>query len=618
MSENKSKPDDTLGLCWCQGCLNAATHWGTTPNGERVARCDECDPHWYLDEPQTHGGNAMSENKKTLGEFYTAAFQVAVCGHDFATSNEIAATELAAEAIRRYHADLPPGDEGLWEAVYEAGRQVFLADGGDTPPWDEISERSKKGNRISFAAVLAEHRRRLEEVVKGEPLWKTIYSHTIDHDNPRSAVEAQDAAADVLSRLDAAGWLSPDEAEKLRVENNELRGALGYEVPADTPVGRFQCGMCNAGDLLYSELKGQLRDANAEVERLKKQVADCQSGMWVSCIYCGHRYGPKATTPVTQADLLTKHAEQCSKHPMSTLRAEVERLEKQLADTQATAGRLQTDCDRLTGENARLETMRVERANELRDLLQKHKWKTEEAERWKCQVGELKKQLADAKAKAAKPDPTPAYTDEEIAEAWDNAIVESLLRRGVHTLGRWHELPEDRRLGRIDAIAHIRPMFAATAATHTVEELANLLARSFPFTPRSAAHTCFDALNLRTVSESEPQPDAAVVELTRKISEVKKAARRGVFSSKSTVAGQALIDICRILDCAPVLGTTDVPTGDAVESLLVEFARVTAQRDESRKEIERMTPDYKSYQKVREFVIGRAFDVTEEVPDEHA
>jgi hypothetical protein len=37
-----------------------------------------------------------------------------------------------------------------------------------------------------------------------------------------------------------------DEIERLRLENWQLRAALGYEVPADIPEGNFQCGLCEA------------------------------------------------------------------------------------------------------------------------------------------------------------------------------------------------------------------------------------------------------------------------------------------------------------------------------------------------------------------------------------
>ena len=74
----------------------------------------------------------------------------------------------------------------------------------------------------------------------------------------------------------------------------------------------------------------QLRDA--EVERLTKWVNDLQSGMFINCVYCGHRYGPKEDTPVAMADVLKAHIEKCPKHPMSALKSEVERLTKERSE----------------------------------------------------------------------------------------------------------------------------------------------------------------------------------------------------------------------------------------------------------------------------------------------
>ena len=74
------------------------------------------------------------------------------------------------------------------------------------------------------------------------------------------------------------------------------------------------------------EYTQQLAQAQEEIARLKGWIDDLQSGMYVNCVYCGHRYGPGETTPVTMADTLKTHVEQCPKHPMSALRAQVARL----------------------------------------------------------------------------------------------------------------------------------------------------------------------------------------------------------------------------------------------------------------------------------------------------
>jgi len=74
---------------------------------------------------------------------------------------------------------------------------------------------------------------------------------------------------------------------------------------------------------------GQI-EAVAELAELKQWIKDLQSGMYVNCVYCGHRYGPKETTPVSMADALKEHIEQCPKHPMSALKARAEKAEAAL------------------------------------------------------------------------------------------------------------------------------------------------------------------------------------------------------------------------------------------------------------------------------------------------
>jgi hypothetical protein len=69
-----------------------------------------------------------------------------------------------------------------------------------------------------------------------------------------------------------------------------------------------------------------------ENQRLSRWVEDLQSGMFVNCIYCGHRYGPSNDTPVAIADVLKQHAEQCTQHPLAAATARIARLEKLLTN----------------------------------------------------------------------------------------------------------------------------------------------------------------------------------------------------------------------------------------------------------------------------------------------
>lgn len=73
-------------------------------------------------------------------------------------------------------------------------------------------------------------------------------------------------------------------------------------------------------------LKAEERLAQAEA-----WISDLQSAMYVNCVYCGHRYGPGETTPVSMADALKAHVEQCPKHPMSALKTRLSAAKEVIA-----------------------------------------------------------------------------------------------------------------------------------------------------------------------------------------------------------------------------------------------------------------------------------------------
>ena len=64
-------------------------------------------------------------------------------------------------------------------------------------------------------------------------------------------------------------------------------------------------------------------DLAAKLQQARQWVSDLQSGMYVNCIYCGHRYGPDPGTPVAMAEVLKKHIQECPEHPMSKLRTQL-------------------------------------------------------------------------------------------------------------------------------------------------------------------------------------------------------------------------------------------------------------------------------------------------------
>ena len=74
------------------------------------------------------------------------------------------------------------------------------------------------------------------------------------------------------------------------------------------------------------KLQAENTKLSAELERYQHWVNDLQSGMYVNCVYCGHRYGPEDEVPASMADVLKEHIEHCPEHPMSKLRTELEQV----------------------------------------------------------------------------------------------------------------------------------------------------------------------------------------------------------------------------------------------------------------------------------------------------
>lgn len=88
---------------------------------------------------------------------------------------------------------------------------------------------------------------------------------------------------------------------------------------AETEAAWFR----GALDGARAQLAAVAKDRDERLKAAQQWVADLQSGMYVNCVYCGHRYGPDETTPVSMADALRAHAEQCPQHPMAALRAQL-------------------------------------------------------------------------------------------------------------------------------------------------------------------------------------------------------------------------------------------------------------------------------------------------------
>ena len=88
--------------------------------------------------------------------------------------------------------------------------------------------------------------------------------------------------------------------------------------------------------------------AIAEIRRLRQWVHDLQAGMYINCVYCGHRYGPDDQVPATMAQALKEHVERCPEHPMAALREERDRLRTAMEELEKARG--ERGVDRIRAE----------------------------------------------------------------------------------------------------------------------------------------------------------------------------------------------------------------------------------------------------------------------------
>ena len=114
--------------------------------------------------------------------------------------------------------------------------------------------------------------------------------------------------------------------KELEAENERLVGrAAGYwwELTGSCLLLKNAMAPSQPSDNTFG---GIAESAASEIGRLRAWVNDLQSGMFINCVYCGHRYGPEDEVPATMADALKEHIEQCPEHPMSKLKAKSEKL----------------------------------------------------------------------------------------------------------------------------------------------------------------------------------------------------------------------------------------------------------------------------------------------------
>ena len=117
------------------------------------------------------------------------------------------------------------------------------------------------------------------------------------------------------------------EAAVLR-RNTQLRPPEEFTTPYDwIVIPRIDFDAVRANLPAAREALERMEGIAKDRDRLQAWVHDLQAGMYINCVYCGHRYGPDDEVPATMAQALKEHIEQCPKHPMSALKARLAELE---------------------------------------------------------------------------------------------------------------------------------------------------------------------------------------------------------------------------------------------------------------------------------------------------
>lgn len=121
------------------------------------------------------------------------------------------------------------------------------------------------------------------------------------------------------------------------------------------PNEQWEKALARACEII-AERDEQIKQLRKETNRLREWVDDCQSGMYINCVYCGHRYGPKDEVPATMQETLYEHIAKCPKHPLSHARQENDRLREHVKAADDGREEWETSCKAAEAENERLRT----------------------------------------------------------------------------------------------------------------------------------------------------------------------------------------------------------------------------------------------------------------------
>ena len=176
------------------------------------------------------------------------------------------------------------------------------------------------------------------------PKWWALYDGDAKADCERAAKAKRTVR---LGDIPGVTVLAGDPDQKVPVREERTAPADDVKVLCPKCQSRDLTILCDHCDWENNGLKSQrmamLEDANRRanlalgnqaeelggiIEKQKRWIDDLQAGMYINCVYCGHRYGPEDEVPASMADVLKEHVESCPDHPMSKLKAELEQALK--------------------------------------------------------------------------------------------------------------------------------------------------------------------------------------------------------------------------------------------------------------------------------------------------
>lgn len=124
-----------------------------------------------------------------------------------------------------------------------------------------------------------------------------------------------------------------EELEQLKAANVGLVAELSRVQTALAEAAReINCAgpVAHRIRVLKQEWSEHIDRLEAELAEAKQWIDDCQAGMYINCVYCGHRYGPDDEVEATMQQALYDHIKVCPKHPLSKALAENTQLKEEL------------------------------------------------------------------------------------------------------------------------------------------------------------------------------------------------------------------------------------------------------------------------------------------------